>query len=186
MAISANLSPWDCKVIHAYLFFLTSLIAWVKKKKKSNIPSFLTSFLSLFNFLRSSRDIFGKLLALAWSQCTWSPRMHTCIFGLGTKRNLDKRIIKFIFKNRILSWITIIVINKVSYESLRLYLLANGFSTIIQPNVILKKTLSKSLVDCSSLKLPDQWPLNPHVSSHCNFLIDLTTKNSTKTKWFQY
>ena len=52
------------------------------------IPSFFTSFLFLFSFFRASTSMYGTLLALASSQCCWSPRTHTCILGLGICFNL--------------------------------------------------------------------------------------------------
>merc|ERR1712226_1082175 len=48
------------------------------------LASFLTSFLSLFSFLSMSASMQGRTLALAWSQGTWSPRIHTFILGFGT------------------------------------------------------------------------------------------------------
>ena len=42
-----------------------------------DIPSFLTSFLFLFSFFKSSTVIASMPRALASSQCLWSPRTHT-------------------------------------------------------------------------------------------------------------
>jgi len=42
-----------------------------------SIPSFLTSFLFLFSFFKSSTVIASMPRALASSQCLWSPRTHT-------------------------------------------------------------------------------------------------------------
>merc|ERR1711931_50207 len=47
------------------------------------LASFFTSFLSLFNFLRSSADMQGRPASLASSKCIWSPRMQIFIAGLG-------------------------------------------------------------------------------------------------------
>ena len=44
---------------------------------KSCSPSFFTSFLFLFSFLRSSTDIASTPRALASSQCLWSPSTQT-------------------------------------------------------------------------------------------------------------
>ena len=42
-----------------------------------DIPSFLTSFLFLFSFFKSSTVIASMPRALASSQCLWSPNTHT-------------------------------------------------------------------------------------------------------------
>merc|ERR1711931_45471 len=47
------------------------------------LASFLTSFLSLFSFLRSSADMQGMPFSLASSMCIWSPRMQIFMLGLG-------------------------------------------------------------------------------------------------------
>uniref|UniRef100_A0A6B0URS7 Putative secreted protein n=1 Tax=Ixodes ricinus TaxID=34613 RepID=A0A6B0URS7_IXORI len=47
------------------------------------LASFLTSFLFLLSFLRASVSMHGRLLALASSQCCWSPKTHTWNFGRG-------------------------------------------------------------------------------------------------------
>lgn len=55
----------------------------------TTLPSFFTNFLSLLSFFKESESIHGMLLALAWSQCTWSPRTQTLIFGRGTFLSLN-------------------------------------------------------------------------------------------------
>ena len=49
-----------------------------------DLASFLTSFLSLFSFFRSSTAMNGMSFALASSQCCASPNMHTLYEFLGT------------------------------------------------------------------------------------------------------
>lgn len=63
------------------------------------IPSFFTSFLFLFSFFRASTSMYGTLLALASSQCCWSPRTHTCILGRGICFNL---ITKWVYQYSLL------------------------------------------------------------------------------------
>lgn len=58
------------------------------KMWKECLPSFLTSFLSLFSFLRSSADMQGMLFSLASSMCIWSPRTQIFMLGLGMCFNL--------------------------------------------------------------------------------------------------
>merc|ERR1712158_61274 len=54
------------------------------RKASYFLASFLTSFLFLLSFLRSSALMQGRPLDLASSQCCWSPRMHTVNLGRGT------------------------------------------------------------------------------------------------------
>merc|ERR1712121_452124 len=54
------------------------------RKASYFLANFLTSFLFLLSFLRSSALIEGMPLALASSQCCWSPNTHTLNLGLGT------------------------------------------------------------------------------------------------------
>merc|ERR1719458_1020708 len=58
------------------------------RKASYFLASFLTSFFCLLSFLRSSALMKGIPLALASSQCCWSPNMHTENLGRGTCRNL--------------------------------------------------------------------------------------------------
>merc|ERR1712029_398014 len=48
------------------------------------LANFLTSFLSLLSFFKSSALMEGMPLDLASSQCCWSPSTHTLNLGLGT------------------------------------------------------------------------------------------------------
>merc|ERR1719500_203275 len=59
------------------------------------LASFLTFFLSLLSFFRSSADMQSMPRALAWSQCCWSPSKQTLYFWRGTCFNFtvpEKRL----------------------------------------------------------------------------------------------
>merc|ERR1711973_364546 len=65
------------------------------RKASYFLASFLTSFLFLLSFLRSSALMQGMFLLLASSMCCWSPRTHTVNLGRGTCFNLtvpEKRL----------------------------------------------------------------------------------------------
>ena len=54
------------------------------------LANFLTFFLSLLSFFKSSALMNGIPLALASSQCCWSPKMHTEYFGFGICLSLQR------------------------------------------------------------------------------------------------
>lgn len=58
----------------------TSLMLSKQRQKQGQryTPSFLTSFLFLFSFFKSSTLKASMPRALASSQCLWSPNTHTC------------------------------------------------------------------------------------------------------------
>lgn len=60
------------------------------RKASYFLASFFTNFLFLLSFFRASASMYGTSLALASSQCCWSPRMQTCILGRGMNFNLGK------------------------------------------------------------------------------------------------
>merc|ERR1719193_169388 len=65
------------------------------RKASYFLANFLTSFLFLFNFFKSSTLMKGMPLSLASSQWAWSPKMHTVNLGRGTCFNLtvpEKRL----------------------------------------------------------------------------------------------
>ena len=72
------------------VFYLSCYLLRLKTQVQAVyfLPSLFTSFLSLLSFFRASASIHGRSLALAWSICTWSPRIHTFILGFGTCINL--------------------------------------------------------------------------------------------------
>eukprot|EP00409_Alexandrium_fundyense_P003102 CAMPEP_0185901498 /NCGR_PEP_ID=MMETSP0196C-20130402/851_1 /TAXON_ID=2932 /ORGANISM="Alexandrium fundyense, Strain CCMP1719" /LENGTH=93 /DNA_ID=CAMNT_0028620157 /DNA_START=45 /DNA_END=323 /DNA_ORIENTATION=+ len=63
---------------------ITLVLEGSKEKPSKDCASFLTSFLFLFSFLRSSTLLKGMPVFCACSQCTASPSTQTFMRGRGT------------------------------------------------------------------------------------------------------
>lgn len=80
------------KILH---HALPQLAVHTMQSTAPHLPNFLTSFLSLFSFLRSSMLLLSIPRAFASSKCLSSPITHSLSLGLGMCFSLQKILISY-------------------------------------------------------------------------------------------